>query len=248
MKLIQNVNFKSVEDYDRNLFLVQMAPSKIRYDSPMQIAHCVYQYAKLNLLRFVYDFLLKYVPRDMVNILYCDTDSLYGAYGGDSLEDCVPSHLKRDFYGDYRQFFPSETCPAHWDSYVAFKLGEGGPVPHDCPDCVETRAYQRRTPGLYKLEFSGSEFVGLNSKSYWVQGEGDESKHSAKGCQKRTHLRLDNYKKVLETGESHVVENMGFKSSRGTMFTYRQEKHGLTPFYIKRRVLADGISTATLDI
>jgi len=90
--------------------------------------------------------------------------------------------------------------------------------------------------------------VGLNSKSYYVQGDGGKSKHSAKGCQKRSRLNLDNYKKVLETSEPCQVENMGFRSYRGRVFTYKQTKLGLTPFYVKRIVCEDGVSTEPLEI
>ena len=250
LKLIQNIHFKSVESLDTDLFLIQQSQKTIRYDAPLYVAHSIYQLAKLNILRFVYDCLLKYVPRDMLQIAYMDTDSLYGAYGADSLEECVPMDLKRAFYADYHNFFPAEHCPKHWEQFVRFKLRTlaATPPPADCAACLKIKAYEKRTPGLYKLEFSGLEFVGLNSKSYYVRGDGDKKKYSAKGCQKRSSLDLDNYKRVLETGQSYTVENMGFRSHRGTVFTYKQTKLGLTPFYVKRKVLDDGVTTQPLDI
>ena len=255
LKLIQNIHFKAVEPLDTDLFLIQQSQKAIRYDAPLYVAHSIYQLAKLNILRMVYDCIFKYIPRDMVTILYIDTDSVYAAYGGNSLEECVPVALKPAFYADYHNFFPAEMCPPHWDQFVAYKLSTSrsseasvAPPPADCEDCLKIKAHERRTPGLYKLEFSGLEFVGLNSKSYYVRGDGDKSKHSAKGCQKRSSLNLANYKRVLETGQSHRVENMGFRSGQGTVFTYKQTKLGLTPFYVKRKVLPDGITTEPLDL
>ena len=223
------------------------------HDKPVQVPMFVYAYAKLQMLEFVYDFVFRFVPRDRVRVLYMDTDSLYCAYAGASLDDCVPPENKRAFYAAYRDFFPAPTCDGHWPAYVAARLVPpvGAPPPGDCAECAATRAYQKRTPGLFKVEFEGDEFMGLNSKTYYCRtgasGRAGD-KHSCKGVQKRRNpLLIDDYRRVLETGETRRVSNAGFRAVAGRVHTYLVEKAGLTAFYVKRYVEDDGVHTSTLN-
>ena len=45
-----------------------------------------------------------------------------------------------------------------------------------------------------------------------------------------------------------MCENFGIKSNGNTMFTNRQAKIVLNYFYVKRKVLRDGVSTDLLDL
>ena len=95
----------------------------------------------------------------------------------------------------------------------------------------------------------------LNSKTYIICGEVDKDglphpKCSSKGAQqKRNEITKENFKNVLTTEEPHEVENVGFiRGKDGSIKTYTQSKKGMSYFYGKRKVLADGISTTHLDI
>ena len=107
--------------------------------------------------------------------------------------------------------------------------------------------YGKREPGLMKVEWSGKGFVGLNSKCYYCSGTDEGDKLSSKGVQKRNNLEMDVYKKVLFQKKTHMVKNMGFRCRDNSIFTYEQDKCGLSPFYAKRGVNADN-STYTLHI
>ena len=54
--------------------------------------------------------------------------------------------------------------------------------------CKARRAFDKRTPGLFKVEWSGAGFVGLCSKTYYCFGATD--KYSTKGLSKR-HNTID---------------------------------------------------------
>ena len=115
--------------------------------------------------------------------------------------------------------------------------------------------------GLFKLEWSGEGFLGLNAKSYYCfkHGEGEE-KYSSKGVSKRNRLTKDNYMAVLkmntpyktdhfETSSiSSTQENRGFIFKDSQMVTYSMIKEGLKNFYCKRIVLSNGLSTKPLEI
>jgi hypothetical protein len=89
--------------------------------------------------------------------------------------------------------------------------------------------------------------TALNSKCYI--GTGSEEKISCKGViQKQNSLSTQIYNRVLETEETHMATNRGFKVVDHHVTTYSQKKRGLSYQYIKRRVCADGVSTQPLDI
>ena len=58
---------------------------------------------------------------------------------------------------------------------------------------------------------------------------------------------MEDFKKVLFEGQKKEVLNRGFRFD-GTMHTYEQLKSGLSPIFIKRRVLDDCIHTEPLDL
>ena len=109
-------------------------------------------------------------------------------------------------------------------------------------------AYVKRTPGLFKVEWSGQGFVGLNSKTYYCWGE-EKDKYSCKGISKKNNtIKKDTYLRVLKTQESESGENRGFRVLKNRVLTYAQFRVGFSYFYPKRCVLEDGISTIPLDI
>lgn len=120
-------------------------------------------------------------------------------------------------------------------------------------DSAENAAFDRRTPGLFKEEWSGDGCVSLNSKTYICFG-GDKTKkhaskkHSAKGVSLRNDLDKEMYLQVLNTGVSKTFYNRGFVTKAGSMLSYEMLKNGLSYFYGKRKVLEDGKSTIPLDL
>ena len=60
----------------------------------------MYQYAKLRMLQFYYDFLDKYLDRAYFQMCEMDTDSAYIAISGESVESSVKPELRVKFYQD----------------------------------------------------------------------------------------------------------------------------------------------------
>ena len=113
--------------------------------------------------------------------------------------------------------------------------------------------FDKRTPGKFKPEFKGDGEYALNSKVFHIWKNLPDgtikSKTSCKGTQKsRNDLGKDHFSSVLDTQEPYLVENVGFIKDNLTLKTYTQTKVGLSHFYAKRKVLADGIHTTHLDI
>jgi hypothetical protein len=114
----------------------------------------------------------------------------------------------------------------------------------------ELARYQKRTPGLFKEEFRGTEMVCLSAKTYVVYNEdADQCKFSSKGAQKRqVHEPMKLYKSVLETREPATVTNRGIRKRNGVLHTYAQDRRAFDYVYWKRQVQDDGRSTRPLDI
>ena len=115
------------------------------------------------------------------------------------------------------------------------------------PCCLARKASDKRTPGLFKVEWCGDGFIGLCSKTYYCFGA--TNKCTTKGLNKRqNNIDKDAFLDVLTNRRSGSGVNRGFRVLNATVMTYVQEREALTYFYAKRKVLADGLSTAPLDL
>ena len=114
-------------------------------------------------------------------------------------------------------------------------------------DTPEHKAHDKRTPGLFKEEWSGAGIIGLSSKTYYCFGAYD--KFSCKGVNKKTNdINKEKYLNVLLTKQSSAGLNKGFRVVNNSMYTYEQVRDGFSYFYPKRKVLEDGVTTMPLDI
>ena len=227
---------------------VEKQKKVLKHDLPLHIGYFVYQYAKLRMLQFHYDCLDKYVDRADYELCEMDTDSLYLVLSTTTLEKAVRPHLRREFFKRYHKWFPAEACDKHRLDFVRVKSqGEPWEAQEQC--CKDRKAFDRRTPGLFKLEYKGDGIVALCSKTYCAFGANAPTKTSAKGISKRlNNLVRERYLRVLRTKKSGTGINHGFRGDGKNMFTYTQERDALSYFYGKRQVAADGVSTTPLMI
>jgi len=224
VKVARTINsywFRDLEEIDDGVYELKSSKKRIKMNLPIQIGVFVYQYAKLRMLEF-YHCIDHFLDRTDYELLEMDTDSLYMALAGDSVDALVKPELREEFEAVKSSWFPRNDTPEH-------------------------AAYDKRTPGLFKVEWSGQGFVGLNSKTYYCWGEKD--KYSCKGIsKKRNSIKKDTYLRVLKTQESESGENRVFRVLNNKVLTYSQFRVGFSYFYPKRKVLADGITTIPLDI
>ena len=85
-------------------------------------------------------------------------------------------------------------------------------------DTPEHKAYDKRTPGLFKVEWEGQGIIGLCSKTYYCFGAKD--KFSCKGVNKKCNeINKDKYLQVLLTKQNSSGVNRGFRVVNNTMYT-----------------------------
>lgn len=173
------------------------------------------------MLEFVFDFMVTFIPQKDYEICQSDTDSIYLACSAPSLGDVIKPELRDRFLREKDSWFPRSTTPA-------------------------AAAYDKRKPGLFKIEHEGDSIISLCSKTYFVSGETD--KLSTKGLSKRLNsLQLEDFQRVLTSGIPSGGINRGFRVRQNNIWTYTMRRDALTYFYPKRKVLDDGIQTLPLD-
>ena len=66
---------------------------------------------------------------------------------------------------------------------------------------------------------------------------------------RRNELIRDDFLSIIQNpGQEHMIENAGFIRDGLETRTYLQTKRGLNYWYVKRKVLDDGVTTTHLDI
>lgn len=156
--MVNTVFFRQLDTINENTYEVQSAKKRINLNLPIQIGFFVYQYAKLRMLQFYYDFMDRYLERSNFDYVLMDTDSAYVALAGDSVDALVKPEFKEEYEGNKHKCFPRTDTP-------------------------ENKAYDKRTPGLFKVEYEGNGIIGLCSKTYYCFGKKD--KFSCKGINKK---------------------------------------------------------------
>ena len=220
-KEINKPQFVRLFDLENDVCEVEKHKKNINLDTTLQVGFFILQLAKLRMLSFYYDCVDAHVDRSDFELCEMDTDSFYMALTSESLETIMKSHLSNSCNTD-PDWFPRTCCDTH-------------------------EKYDRRTPGLFKLEAQGKEMICLNSKTYLLSKD-DGFKMSCKGIQKcRVEKPMDVFKSVLETGKSVSKVNRGFRALNNSIFTYEQERSGFVYTYWKRQVEEDGIHTKPLE-
>ena len=242
-KLVNDSHFRVLTPLDDNTYEVEMSKKKIKLDLPLHIGFFVYQYAKKRMLEFYYDCLDVFVDRRQFQLMEMDTDSQYLAITGRTLDEVVRPEKRREFFEAWPEWFPAEACDQHHTDFVDTKCrGEDWTTTDEC--CMQRKQVDKRTPGLFKVEWEGDGCIGLCSKTYYCFG-GERDKLSCKGLNKKQNdLTKQQYLDVLTSKKNGHGTNRGFRLNDNTMYTYTQERAGLSFFYPKRIVAADGITTS----
>lgn len=87
--MINSPFFRELDPIDEDTYEVQSFKKVISLDLPIQVGFFVYQYAKLRMLQFYFDFIDKYLDRSDFQYSEMDTDCAYIAISGESIEKLV---------------------------------------------------------------------------------------------------------------------------------------------------------------
>ena len=229
--------FKKLTELPGELFEIEKAKRTISLDIPLSLSFCILNHAKKMLLQFYYDFLLEFVDKKDFELTHVDTDSMYLSLSQPDLESIIIPTKRREF---------EQSLHGHCNDYPFEADGEKF-FPREC--CDEHKQHDKREPGLFKLEASGTELIALASKTYFLRRPGGRHSIKAKGINKSAlQDPYDMYRRALFEKKSSSVANVGFRAHSNTMMSYTQRRTGFTYLYIKREIQEDGISTLPLQI
>jgi len=232
-KHINNPRFKDLNTLNNQQYEVMRQKKKIKMNLPIQIGCAVYQLAKLRMLEFYYDFIMRYISKDDFQYIEMDTDSAYIAFSAENIEDIIKPKMRAEYFKNKWDWFPQEKCIDKCNK---------------CSQC-KMALYERRTPGLFKEEFRGDGMIAICSKVYYCWNNEGKDKTSCKGVNKRQNDVLkEDYYNVLFDNREYKAVNKGFRVVNNKMYSYEQQKRGFSSYYDKRKVLDDGISTTFLNI
>ena len=218
--MINDSHFRTLTPLNDSTYEVEMSKKTIKLDLPLVLGFFVYQYAKKRVLEFYFDFLDVFVDRRHFQLSHMDTDSLYIALAARTLDEVVKPEKRRQFYEAWPQWFPAEACDEHHPDFVNVRCrGETWTPTHEC--CMKRKLFDKRTPGLFKVEWQGTGCVALCSKTYYCFGETD--KLSCKGISKKqNNLTKEQYLDVLTSQKNGHGTNRGFRVHQNQMYTYSQ--------------------------
>ena len=227
-KLVLDPFFRDAEEVG-DAFKLKMGKRSIVIDRPYQCGIAVYQLAKLRMLEFVYDMMHVYFDPHDYEFIQTDTDSLYMALSGDSLDEIVRPELREQWEASKWDWFPKTA----WEKRTPGLFKE------------EFRGHKM-------IALCSKCYIAMGEREV---KEDDKTKlkevvkTSAKGVNKKQNeLVWGQYLKALNLEEDEEVTNVGIRKGTDGMITYAQKKKGLSGYYDKRFVLPDLIHTSPIDL
>ena len=230
--------FKGLDHINDQMYEVELAKAEIEHREPIIVGFFILQYDKLRMLELYYNFFERFCDVNKFEELEMDTDSLYLALSEKELYDCIREKSKAE-WGSLR----TKDCKDDFTANATTKF-----FPRTC--CTKHMKLDKREPGLFKEEYRCTEMLCLchccndsNSNKY---------KFSSKRLNKRTledcgDGLMAKYRKVWDELINVTSINRGFRTVQHSAATFEQTKKGLSYFYPKRIVDADGIHTRPLS-
>ena len=106
--LINNKRFRQLDVVNEDAYEIEMNKSVVNYTLPIHIGFFAYQYAKLRMLPFYYDFVDRYVERPLFQHCEMDPDSEYIVLAGESIDGFVRADRRAHFFRHRSQWLQAE--------------------------------------------------------------------------------------------------------------------------------------------
>ena len=143
---------------EEEYFEIEKDKKCLKLNLPIQIGYFILQLAKMRMNQFYYDFMMRFVSPDMFQYCEMDTDSAYMALAGPTLESVIKPEMKKEYISSLTGYCKDDMQIEADDRHHWF--------PRTC--CSEHSKYDKRTPGLFKVEWQGDCLIGLCSKTYII--------------------------------------------------------------------------------
>ena len=207
--------------FDESLVGVHIHKQQIKLNKPIFLGQNILDDSKHLMFNFHYNFMLKNIKRDNIDLLFTDTDSL-----------CY--HIRNE---DIFEIMNNNKALFDLSNY---------PKEHELYDKTNNKVM-----GKFKNESPSqiTEFIGLRAKLYAFTIEGDEKSHNkCKGVKKNvvSKLMMDDYRNTLYTRKSKQIQQNGIRSYKHEIYTETITKTALPCTDDKVFICDDNIHTRNL--
>ena len=152
-KIINHSRFKHFDEIADEHIELETNKQFVRNDVPIQIGFFVLEYAKLLMLSFYYDFLIKYIPFQDFALIQTDTDSLYFSLSKKSLFLAISKEKRAEFMIEYGNWFAKDFCDNHENEFFRAMFENKRWDKSQC--CEEASKFDLRTVGKFHIEWMG---------------------------------------------------------------------------------------------
>ncbi len=212
-------NMKRYTIFNEDLVGVHIHKQKVKLNKPIFLGQNILDDSKHLMCNFHYNFMLKNVERENIDLLMTDTDSL-----------CY--HLRKqdifEIMGNNKEIFDL----SNYDKGSALFDNTNNKV-----------------MGKFKNESVKpiTKFVGLRAKLYSFTAEGDKKKHNkckgVKTCVVKSSLTIDDYRYTLYNRKSKTITQNNIRSYGHQIFTERIRKVALSYNDDKVFICDDNVNT-----
>ena len=200
---VKNLNQFTI--FDESLVGVHIQKQKILLNKPVYLGQTILDDSKYLMYDFHYNFMLAKIPRNDIDLLFTDTDSLCYSIRKHDIYEIIKNNKK---YFDLSEY----------------------PEEHELFDPTN-----KKVIGKFKDECSGkyiTEFVGLRAKLYAFSVDNCNKKHlKCKGVKKsvaKKSLNIDKYREVLYSRKSINVSQNCIRSYQHQIYSETVNKTALS--------------------
>jgi hypothetical protein len=212
--------------FNEDLVGLHLLKKEVKLNKPIYIGQNVLDESKLVMYDFHYNFILKNVAKENVDLLFTDTDSLCYHFKNVNPYELIKKN---------KHLFDLAAFPKDHELYDAANLKVIGKMK------IETVEDE-------KVHYI-TEFVGLRSKLYSFKTEDADEHNKCKGvkqCVVKKDIKFENYKHTLFSREIFPVNQNVFRSYKHQLYTEEITKTALSCNDDKSYILDDNIHTLTL--
>ena len=212
-------NMKRFTIFNDNLVGLHIHKKEVKLCKPIYLGQNILDDSKHTMYDFHYNFMLKKIDRENIDLLFTDTDSL-----------CY--HIrKQDIFEVIKKnsdYFDLSNYPKDHELYSNKNCKVLNKVKNESPSQI-------------------TEFIGLRPKLYSYKAEGDDKNHNkckgGKKCVVDKSININDYRKCLYDRESKTIEQNGIRSYGHEIYTEKVSKIALSCNDDKVYICDDNVRT-----
>jgi hypothetical protein len=211
-------DIKKFTIFNEDLVGIHQNKRSVKLNKPVFMGQCILDDSKVVMYDFHYNFMLKHIERNNLNLIFTDTDSLCYEIKHTDIYEVMKNNIDEFDTANYPKNHPLYSSK---NNKVIAKMKDetsGIPITH---------------------------FVGLRSKMYSYKVDGDDDNHNKlKGLKKyiSKNIKFNMYKDTLFNRQTETFEQNGIRSYQHNLYSETTIKTGLSYADDKVFICSDNIN------